>query len=576
MEQQPFDKVIKDSLENLDVTYNAAHWEQMELLLHNLPVGEGGAIDAHFDALIKNKIGNIEASSSALGWAGIAAGLAEAEAIDAQFDAVFSEKLAHVKETTAPNWDSLEKALEIGEKADLQFDAQVAAKLQNVSPNYQPNNWQKLLATLNANFAIREKLYRYKLIEATLMILLLLNIYQYLPTHTNFTPQESVNQKIFEQPTVDEVVMPTPPSTKASNISTTKVNQTKPASINRTPTIQEKSVASIVINDKEEKDTKQINTANVEQANIIAEEIVAANNVIARNYAVTRNLSPSNSSSIGQKTGLTISVGEMNQHLIAHTETGNNLIKVVPSLRPNFVESQYITPLGCKDCKYTKIPARLRLGIIANVAINNAYVSGGEILDINAFSEQGFGYGSGFSLGFKYGRWEIETGFIYAAKRYDPNIVDSPLANEKRTHFQTVHLQTINIPATLRYNYGVFGNGKWHLYGQLGAALNVVLRAEYDLAEIASAISRSKVNDVTTSRISQIDFNHGVLAGDGLKSNNYLSLNMGAGAERYISPSWSIFVQPDFHFHFSGNRIGPTEDRINTLNLSFGARKSLR
>jgi len=51
---------------------------------------------------------------------------------------------------------------------------------------------------------------------------------------------------------------------------------------------------------------------------------------------------------------------------------------------------------------------------------------------------------------------------------------------------------------------------------------------------------------------------------------------MGAGAERYISPNWSIFVQPNFHFHFSGNRIGPTEDRINTLNLSFGARKSLR
>ncbi len=49
----------------------------------------------------------------------------------------------------------------------------------------------------------------------------------------------------------------------------------------------------------------------------------------------------------------------------------------------------------------------------------------------------------------------------------------------------------------------------------------------------------------------------------------------GSLQERYISPSWSIFVQPDFHFHFSGNRIGPTEDRINTLNLSFGARKSL-
>ena len=197
---------------------------------------------------------------------------------------------------------------------------------------------------------------------------------------------------------------------------------------------------------------------------------------------------------------------------------------------------------------------------------DSAYVTGGEILDVNAFADTGFGYGSGFTLGFKYNRWEIETGLLYAAKQYDPNIVDLPHANEKRTHFQTVHLQTINIPAIFRYNYAVLGKGKWHLYAQGGPVLNLILRAEYDLAEV-SAISRSKVNDITTSRISQIDFNNGILAGDGLKANRYLSINMGAGAERYISPNWSIFVQPDFHFHFSGNRIGPTEDRINTCLL---------
>ena len=275
-----------------------------------------------------------------------------------------------------------------------------------------------------------------------------------------------------------------------------------------------------------------------------------------------------------QRSGLSISVSEMNQHLTLHTETGNSIINTVPSLRPNFVESQYITPLGCKDCKYTKIPARLRLGLVANFASTNAYVSGGDLLDINAFSEKGFGYGIGGSLGFKYGKWEIETGLMYAAKQYDPNIVDTPKPNAKRTHFQTIHLQALHIPVNLRYNYAVLGKGKWHLYAQTGAALNVILRAEYDLAEVSS-ISRSKVNDVTTTRISQIDFNNGLLGGDGFQNNHFLSISMGAGVERYISSRWSIFIQPDFHFHFSGNSIGTTEDRINTLSVSFGARKSL-
>ena len=118
------------------------------------------------------------------------------------------------------------------------------------------------------------------------------------------------------------------------------------------------------------------------------------------------------------------------------------------------------------------------------------------------------------------------------------------------------------------------GKGKWHLYTQTGAALNVILRAEHDLAEVG-AISRSKVNEITTSRISQIEFNNGLLGGGGLKENRFISISMGAGVEKFISPRWSLFVQPDFHFHFSGNQIGPTDDRINTLSVSFGARKSL-
>jgi len=560
MEQQPFDKAVKDSLENLEVAYNEQHWAQMEMLLHNLPVGEAGDIDAHFDGIIKDKIGNIKASDEALGWAGIAASLGQAEAVDAQFDRVFSNKLANLKGSTTPNWSTIEKALDGAEITDLQFDAQVAAKLQNIYPSYQPSHWQKLVATLNANFTIREYLYRYKLIEATLMILLLLNIYQYLPTNFTFIPQESLNQEIFEQQPVEELSVPIP----TTIIPNKPVKQVNPA---KEPVITEKSIAGTA--------SKDTDTNSIIASSINADNVIAIDNVPARNYALLNNLPRSNSSSIGQKSSLTISVSEMNQHLTAYTETGNSIIKTVPSLRPNFVESQYITPLGCKDCKYHKIPARLRLGLVANLAITNAYVTGGDILDVNAFADTGFGYGSGFTLGFKYNRWELETGFLYAAKQYDPNIVDSPKANEKRTHFQTVHLQTLNIPAILRYNYAVLGKGKWHLYAQGGPVLNVILRAEYDLAEVSS-ISRSKVNDITTSRISQIDFNNGLLAGDGLKANRYLSISMGAGAERYITPSWSIFVQPNFHFHFSGNRIGPTEDRINTLNLSFGARKSLR
>lgn len=355
MEQQPLDKAVKDSLENLEVAYNAAHWEQMELLLHNLPVGEAGAIDAHFDAIIKNKIGKIETPDSALGWAGIAAGLGQAEAIDAQFDTVFNDKLANLKGTTAPNWDSIEHALDGAETADLQFDTQVAAKLQNVYPSYQPSNWQKLVATLNANFAIREKLYRYKLIEATLMILLLLNFYQYLPNNTISTSQDSIHQEIFEPKPAEKLIIPTPaPTEKVA----TPAKQVQQASKVKEPVKPKQSIAATPPFDADNADNK---VTNVETSAFIVES-----NLVARNYTILNKLPLSNATSIYHKSGLSITVSEMNQHLTAYTETGNTLISTVPSLRPNFVESQYITPLDCKDCKYNKIPARLRLGLVAN------------------------------------------------------------------------------------------------------------------------------------------------------------------------------------------------------------------
>jgi len=594
MSQELFDKGIKEALENMNVAFNADHWQQMEMLLHNLPVGDEGVIDAHFDAMINDKIGQFEVPINHAVWTGIEADLTNAEAADigfdtaitaklanpsgtaalnwdsieqaldveaaadAQFDTAITAKLANPIGAAALNWDSIEQALDIEAAADAQFDEEIYARLQNLQASPPANYWQRLVNKLNANLALREKLYRYKLMEATLMILLLLNFYQYLPHNTTFFPTSGQQEQPLRQAT-KQPTLPVESVIEKSEVPTVlpKTVLTNDIDIPKKPLIAKQATAS--------NNTQNIQIASLEVADNLE-------STISRNYALTNPIATL-PTVVDKRSSLSISVSEMNQHLTLHTETGNSIIHTVPSLRPNFVESQYITALNFNK-KYAKIPARLRLGLVANLASTNAYVSGGELLDISAFTDKGFGYGIGGSLGFKYGKWEIETGLMYAAKQYDPNIVDTPKPNAKRTHFQTVYLQTMHVPVNLRFNYAVLGKGKWHFYGQLGAALNVILRAEYDLAEVSS-ISRSKVNEVTTSRINLIDFNNGFLAGDGFKDNRFLSINMGAGVERYITPRWSIFVQPDFHFHFSGNRIGTTEDKINTLSISFGARKSL-
>ena len=563
MEQQPFDKAIKESLDKLEVPFEADHWQQMELLLNNLPVGDGSAIDAHFDSIFKNKLNATPVPPPTPEiWSKIEKGIEYGELADAQFDDMINQSLGSLEVKVDDGWEQIDAGLELAEQADLDFDKAIYASLQSVRTKPNPGVWNRVINTINDNLILREKLYRYKLAETTVIILLLLQFYQYIPTFPEYFPQKAdVPTDIFEELPTDQQEYFNPIHEDSKTELDAKINP---------PIAQRSKENSSVANNI------QLNSSD----GLIAETPTSQlGTVINNDGQIIRNkfaVKPIGSllPEMEQRSGLSISVGEMNQHLTLYTEGSDKLINTVPSLSPSLLTAGHVPLLGCKNCNYRKIPAQIRLGLVGNVAVNNAYISGGQLLDINALNQRGIGYGSGFSIGFKYGRWEIETGLNYAAKQYDPNIVDLPHAELKRTHFQTVHLQNLHLPVNLRFNYAVLGKGKWHLYAQTGAALNVIMRAEYDLAEVSS-ISRSRVNDVTTFRLNQIDYNNGLIAGDGFKSNRYISINMGVGAERFISPTWSIFVQPDFHFHFSGTRIGPTEDRINTLSLSFGARKSL-
>ncbi len=211
--------------------------------------------------------------------------------------------------------------------------------------------------------------------------------------------------------------------------------------------------------------------------------------------------------------------------------------------------------------------------------INTVVREGNRLLNISALSQVGPGYGIGFTTSLKYLSWELETGFVYAAKQYDPNIIEQyggivNFGDIRQKHFKRVHLQTLRIPFNLRFNYARTGKGKWHFYTQTGASLNVIVRAEYDIADTGSS-GRWTGGNSASSKLSGITFNKGLLSGDGFKENRYFSVNVGTGVERYINSRWSVFLQPEFHYYLSSSKIGPTNDRIDAVSVSVGARVSM-
>ena len=530
MEQNRFDKIIKEKLQNLEAPYTPTHWEQMENTLNNtLPTTEASEATA-FDALISSKLENLGAT------------------------------------VRQPNWDRMSEALDSAGISDKAFDREVKTKINYINPVYQASHWELLATRLRKEKAIKECLFKNKVAELTLLLLLLLNFNQYFPNFpTIATP--SVQEQIVPFKTVEPLSQP---------VEAVPINP--PAKEQSVPTIKKATVpvqpiASTTLNTVPKKPANTSITDN--QLYIVPTRLTALG--IDIKGASTQPVRQETTFGIDGKTGLTITVPEMTRHL-AYVGLKNSIfLEALPSLAPASLATATIVPLDCEKCKKYRIPARFRFGMISHIGLTGAERSSDQFLGIGSLTQKGAGYGSGFSLGFKYGRYEIETGLLYSAKTYHPNIVDTygTLGAYKEKRFNAINLQVLQVPINLRHNYAVLGNGKWHLYAQTGMAMNIILRAQYDIPERPQPTSRWIPTDVAaTSRLNRIDFNEGILGGDSLKDNTFFTFNIGAGADYYLSPRWSIFMQPDVHYHFSQTRIGPTKDRIHSISLSFGVRTS--
>ncbi len=512
MEQNQFDKQIKQSLENLEAPFNEDHWAQMEQQLDSISAIEDTTA---FDSLISGKLENIKTDAA------------------------------------MPNWQRMAAALDQVEIEGKNFDTEVKTKINFINPTYQPSHWEMLAARLRQEKAVKESLIKNKSAEVILIALLFLNFYQFFP---NFPQVSSFPAKevIEEVPAKEAALL------EAPQASTTNVQKNQPI-----------VTVGQSVTDKEDSTIDK----NVDNQLYFSPALTT---VDISGGAIDYDLKAL-TFGIDGETGLTITVPEMTRHLNLVGLANSIFLESLPSLEPASLATTNILPLDCENCTRYKMYSRLRFGMVSHIGGTSAVRSADQFLSTSVLTQKGAGYGSGFSLGFKYNRYEIETGLIYSAKTYAPNIDDAYSSygggiNLKQ--FTGINLQTLQIPLNLRYNYAVLGKGKLHLYAQNGVAMNIVLRAQYDITDKRQPTTKQFNEIAGSSRLSKIRFNKGILGGDSFKENRFFTVNLGVGAEYYMSPKWSVFMQPDFHYYISQSRIGPTKDRINSLSVSFGIKTS--
>jgi hypothetical protein len=188
---------------------------------------------------------------------------------------------------------------------------------------------------------------------------------------------------------------------------------------------------------------------------------------------------------------------------------------------------------------------------------------------------------SGFHLGFllSEGAKRLETGFgfIYAHKEYNaPRVtfIQGSLRDGYTTEqLQKIQLNLLQIPVFTRYN--IVHKENWRLYASFGATAQVTLSANYYIVHPGFFPTSVALTGKTNSVYQNLE--EGLMQGGTLIDNVYLSMDMGVGAEKMVSPRTSIFVQSSYQ-SFVGHvskGIGPYNDRISTVSFQSGVRINL-
>ena len=546
------------------------------------------------------------------------------------FDKNIRKKLKDFEAEFNPNaWSAFEERLNLEEQPvtepeidDIYFDGVVYDKLSKLEEPYNPAHWSIMADRLDDTFSIRNKILKYKVLELALVFLALFTFLQLFPLSTPSASKQV--QTTDAQATPLQLIdantsLALNPPNVDNTVSETIENQTQQQQEEEIKT-QDTAVENLASPSQKPdlaiglREIKTIQKSTSVMASPAIQESLAIPASVFSSFKPIPTISLYSVKQTEYSTKIpTIAPNDFaSKHFqdleaVASKEkstTSKNLLLNAPGV-VSPIHSQSILPLAFddetlqeKDLPYelTKLKqAGIRFGMYSTLDYNYVLTPYDVLFESEAQTRTAIGYGAGFSLGFQFSRFELETGAAYSIKKYAPEFSetigrtnqDTPQKNLEILvdELRDIELNVLKIPLNLRYTYGKYG--KWRASILAGASLNMALQANYDRQQTfnGSAIyqkresyERFKANLDKPLVLDNKKYPDGLLEGGNFMENSYFTANLGLGLERIISPRWSLFFQPSYH-HFiqvSEERLGPNKDRINTFSISAGAKVNFR
>lgn len=274
----------------------------------------------------------------------------------------------------------------------------------------------------------------------------------------------------------------------------------------------------------------------------------------------------------------------------ASTEAFLASLNLIPDLdiSPNYAADQQLID-QVKPAPKERV---IRFGVQASSDYNRiitppTYLAGKK----RSLDRYALGYSGGLTFSWGNKKWEVESGLIYSAKKYLPfnlSEIDYSLTEGLSGEgLKSFEYDMVAIPLNIRRQF--ITDGKWRFYANVGVSLNTVMQADYFFTSptqprpvgppnsFAPPIPPN--NNGTKAGVDKRAFTKGVFQGGSISQNSFFTANIGIGLERYISHRTSLYAQPQYQHSFlnlvEDGGIGPFQDKINTMRLIFGMRVKL-
>jgi hypothetical protein len=584
------DKKIQAAMGDFEVPYQPSHWDKMQDKMNQMEAQE-----TQFDDSLRNRLSNLEKKFEPTHWAAMASQL-----------------------------DNLDTG-------DTDFDDTIRERVERVEAPYSPSHWEIMNKQLDEHFTLKGKIVRYKIIEVSLMLLALFTAFNMIDTEESSKEPVEIHQFKTEQNTQPSKVTEPKSFNKGydwrkqnNNQNSKKQNPNQPIvslqNVDNQYVINEAPENNLNINAQSDLNQNQLkgvqndkNGINSVDKTNLSYGVEGVNPIVAttenktagsENTVTTQNTEGPTSPSLMQDAVVALSIKSISElNVISETPmapldlnvsslnkaNSSDVAEAINVLRPKAlsISSLYQTI----DMPTAKKNQWWRFGLFGtsssdiaqtDYSVNNLLKEGTNIAEGNK--------GLGFSVGFKKGKFELESGLAFKHKEYTPNSVNvitgSFLDNGGWDTIVTpnlVKMNVLNIP--LNFNYYFSESKRFNFYASIGATanfamgINAIYPAEVKIdqkAKKAQANNNLQSNN-TNGDVKQIDialYSNGIIDDFKLKENYYFTAQAALGLEYKMSPFTSLFLQTGYEQHILRTGIGSFNDRISSFNLQAGAKVS--